>query len=190
LAIVVDDIDGIALPADDALLPAAARLADDGGAAGCSSASETACGVDWADGNVGAAERAVSDVSSGALSRFHQAKRGPDWQPTVPAKATATVRARTNVSLIEHPPRRLDCRKALGRYVAGSRFANTDSGTSFPSSANLACCGERNRSALTRPVAYNGLGLDACTTSTREEYCAKQGRIIDSRAARSMALPC
>jgi hypothetical protein len=77
LAIVPDDVGGIALPGSDAV-PAAARLADDGGDAGCNSAGEMACGVDCADGKAGAAERAVSDVSSDALSRFHHVRRGPD----------------------------------------------------------------------------------------------------------------
>ena len=73
----VDDVDGMPLPGSDCV-PAAARLAEEGGADGCNSVGEMACGVDCAEGSAGAAERAVSDVSSGALSRFHHAKRGPD----------------------------------------------------------------------------------------------------------------
>lgn len=45
-------------------------------------AAATVVGIVCEDGNGGAADRATSDVSSGALSFFHQANRGPDWQPT------------------------------------------------------------------------------------------------------------
>jgi hypothetical protein len=90
---VAEDVGGIALAGWDGV-PTAARLADEGGDAGCSSVGEIACGVDWSDGNSGAAERAVSDVSSGALSRFHHAKRGPDWQPTIPVSTAAIANAR------------------------------------------------------------------------------------------------
>jgi hypothetical protein len=103
LAIVVVD-GGIVLLAE-LIVPAAARFADDGGAAGCNSAGETACGVDCAEGKTGAAERAVSDVSSGAFSRFHHARRGPDWQPIIAAETAAIVNARRNLIFIGASPR-------------------------------------------------------------------------------------
>ena len=34
------------------------------------------------DSTSGAAERATSELSSEAVLFFHQAQRGPDWQPT------------------------------------------------------------------------------------------------------------
>lgn len=51
------------------------------------------CGVARCDGSVAVAvdvgatgaERATSDVSPGFSSDFHQASRGPDWQPINPA---------------------------------------------------------------------------------------------------------
>ena len=54
---------------------AAARLVDDGEAAGVSPATATACGLDCAEGSSGFAERATADESSGALSRLNQANR-------------------------------------------------------------------------------------------------------------------
>jgi hypothetical protein len=70
--------------------PAAAKLLDDGDVAGVSPATATASGFVWADGSaglpVGDAERATADVSSGAFSCFHQANRGPPWQPATMAK--------------------------------------------------------------------------------------------------------
>jgi hypothetical protein len=66
---------------------AAARFADDGGAAGVRPATATACGADCADGSVGSAERATADAS-GAESCFQNAQLcGPDWQPDNAANA-------------------------------------------------------------------------------------------------------
>jgi hypothetical protein len=67
--------------------PAAAKLLEDGGVAGVRPATATACGVDCAEGSAGVAERATADESSGALSCFHQAKRGADWQPVMATRA-------------------------------------------------------------------------------------------------------
>ena len=69
--------------------PAAARFADDGGAAGVSPAIATGCGVDCAEGNLGSADRATADAS-GAASCFQNAQVGPDLQP-VSATNIATV---------------------------------------------------------------------------------------------------
>jgi hypothetical protein len=78
-------------------VPAAARFAEDGGAAGCNPVAAIACGVDCADGSAGgAAERATSDESSGAFSDFHQAQRGPDWHPERPTNTAAIVNAWAN----------------------------------------------------------------------------------------------
>ena len=87
LATVPADVTGIDMPAGDAAapatgvtalgVPAAARFAEDGGAAGVRPAIATACGVDCADGNFGSAERATAEAS-GALSCFQNAQRGPD----------------------------------------------------------------------------------------------------------------
>jgi len=79
---------------------AAARFADDGETAGVKPATATACGVDCEDGNLGVAERATTDVSSGAVSFFHQAVRGPDWQPMTAAKEATKVNDRSAVRFI------------------------------------------------------------------------------------------
>jgi hypothetical protein len=73
-----------------AALEAAARFIAEGGAASIPAAA-TACGVDCEEGSFGApcgtgggvatgfaADRATSEVSSGFVSCFHQAQRGPD----------------------------------------------------------------------------------------------------------------
>jgi hypothetical protein len=74
--------------------PAAARFADEGGAAGCNVPASAICGCDCADGNAGAADRATTDVSSDVSWDFHQAHRGPDWQPANPAARRAIDNAR------------------------------------------------------------------------------------------------
>ncbi len=56
-------------------VPAAARLVEEGDAAGVNPATATACGLDCAEGSSGFAERATTDESSGALSRLNQANR-------------------------------------------------------------------------------------------------------------------
>jgi nicotinamide mononucleotide (NMN) deamidase PncC len=66
---------------DTGILGAAATELAEGGAA----AAESDCGVACVDGNAGA-DRATSDESSGVVSFFHHAQRGPDWQPTMPTK--------------------------------------------------------------------------------------------------------
>lgn len=68
----------------------AAKFVDDGGAAGVNPATATACGLDWAEGSSGFAERATADESSGALSRLNQANRCTVWQPVA---ATTTAKA-------------------------------------------------------------------------------------------------
>ena len=75
-----DDVTGIEIFGGAAAEPAAAKFADDGGAAGARPATATACGVACDEGSTGSAERAVRDAS-GALSCFHHAQRGPVWQP-------------------------------------------------------------------------------------------------------------
>jgi hypothetical protein len=94
LATAADDVTGIATDGDGggieavsaplaggvAVAPVAAdaRFVEDGDAAGVKPATATACGVACAEGSGVVAERATVEVSSGALSCFHQAKRGPD----------------------------------------------------------------------------------------------------------------
>ena len=75
-------------------VPAAARLAADGDVAGSNPGTDAICGVAFDEGSVGAAERATADVSSGAVSCFHQAQRGPDWQPNAAAIQAEIVNAR------------------------------------------------------------------------------------------------
>ena len=58
-------------------VPAAARLVDDGEAAGVRPATATGVGVDWLDGNFGSAVRATADAS-GRASFFQNAHFGPD----------------------------------------------------------------------------------------------------------------
>ena len=79
---------------------AAARFVDDGDAAGVKPAIATACGFDCAEGNSGFADRATADVSSGALSCFHQAKRGPDWQPDQAVNTATNARIRSAVNFM------------------------------------------------------------------------------------------
>jgi len=100
LAIVVDDVVGIAPIGVDNAAPAAARFADDGEAAGCKPSAVGTCGVVCADGNVGSADRATTEVSAGISSVFHQAHRGPDWQPVIPMNAVAIANARIVVDLM------------------------------------------------------------------------------------------
>ena len=83
----------------DVAAPAAAKFADDGGAAGVKPATATACGVDCAEGSAGAAERATTD-ESGAWSCFHHAQRGPDWQPLVAANAVTITDITTAFALM------------------------------------------------------------------------------------------
>jgi hypothetical protein len=87
-----------------------AKFIDDGGAA----ATTAACGVDCVEGNTGAvfaavdavaeaggaADRATSDESSDALSCFHQAQRGTDWQPVVPTATANNIAVRIAKSFI------------------------------------------------------------------------------------------
>lgn len=61
-----------------AVAPEVARFVDEGGVAGVRPATTAGCGVDWAEGSAGLAERAIVDESSDALSRLNHAKRGPD----------------------------------------------------------------------------------------------------------------
>jgi hypothetical protein len=83
---------GVIAGADGAglIAPAAARLAEDGGAAGWIPAGVMAWGVAWAEGSAGAAERATADESGAAVSFFHHAQRGPDWHPIL-ATSTAEI---------------------------------------------------------------------------------------------------
>jgi hypothetical protein len=68
---------------------AAARFVDDGEATG--SMPVIACGVADDDGRAGATEFAATAVSV-AESVFHQAQRGPDWQPTTLVTMLATIK--------------------------------------------------------------------------------------------------
>ena len=95
MAIVAGDVEGSVMPGDCGFEPEDARLADDGEVAGSSPGTVAICGVFLVDGRGGAAERATADESSGGVSCFHQAQRGPDWQPNAVAKHAATVNART-----------------------------------------------------------------------------------------------
>jgi hypothetical protein len=69
-------------------------LAEEGDAAGCNVPASATCGVDWSDGNAGAAERATTEESSDASFGFHHAQRGLDWQPANPVATRATINAR------------------------------------------------------------------------------------------------
>jgi hypothetical protein len=100
LAIVAGEVVGTDIVGVDGRAPAAARFADEGGAAGCNVPASAICGVDCADGNAGAADRATSDVSSDASWGFHQAHREPDWQPVNPAAMRAIDNARMTESLM------------------------------------------------------------------------------------------
>jgi hypothetical protein len=62
---------------------AAAEAMYEGGLVVDSREAVIVCGVANLDGNWGAV-RATTDESSGGASFFHQAKRGPDWQPINP----------------------------------------------------------------------------------------------------------
>jgi hypothetical protein len=87
-----------------------ARFIDEGGAA----AIVAAWGADCVEGNTGAvfgaadavadtrgaADRATSDESSDALSCFHQAQRGPDWQPATPTTIANIIAVRIAKSFI------------------------------------------------------------------------------------------
>ena len=66
-----------AVAAGAAGVPAAARLVDDGEAAGVRPAIATGVGVDWLEGSLGSAERATADAS-GTASFFQNAHFGPD----------------------------------------------------------------------------------------------------------------
>ena len=88
MANVADDVTGMDILGGRAGVPAtaeaaagefaAAKFADDGGAAGVRPAMATGCGADCADGTVGSAERATADAS-GAESCFQNAQPcGPD----------------------------------------------------------------------------------------------------------------
>jgi hypothetical protein len=59
------------------VVPAAARLAEEGDVAGFKPGTSTA-GDGCADGSCGWAERATTDESFGPASDFHQAHFGPD----------------------------------------------------------------------------------------------------------------
>jgi hypothetical protein len=95
LAIVAGDDEGSAIPGDCGFVPDDARLADDGDVAGSKPGTAAICGVFFVDGSAGAAERATADESSGGVSCFHQAQRGPDWQPDAAARKAAIVNAPT-----------------------------------------------------------------------------------------------
>jgi hypothetical protein len=82
------------MPGDCGFALEDARLADDGDVAGSKPGTAAICGVFFVDGSAGAAERATADESSGGVSCFHQAQRGPDWQPTAAARHAAIVNAR------------------------------------------------------------------------------------------------
>jgi hypothetical protein len=84
---------------------AAAKLAVEGGVAAAIPVPATAFGAACDDGSSGAAVRAATEVSTGVLSRFHQAHCGPDWQPATPAKASATTVKVTTDRLMSLLPR-------------------------------------------------------------------------------------
>jgi hypothetical protein len=85
--------------------PAAAKLLDDGGVAGVNPATATASGFVCADGSTGVADRATADVSSGALSCFHQANRGADWQPATAATTVANANDESAVRFMSRAAR-------------------------------------------------------------------------------------
>jgi hypothetical protein len=81
--------------------PAAARFVEEGGVAGVSPATATACGEDCDDGSVGFAERATADESSGfARSFFHQATREPVAQPVAAINTASSVSDGSDVRFI------------------------------------------------------------------------------------------
>jgi hypothetical protein len=67
-------------------------LAEDGGVV----AAANDCGTDCDEGSAGAADRATSDAFSGDVLCFHQAQRGPDWQPTSWLPTSAKIATTTN----------------------------------------------------------------------------------------------
>ncbi|MEX2306722.1 MAG: hypothetical protein WD738_03980 [Pirellulales bacterium] len=91
------DVAGIDVAAVVGWAPAAAKLADEGGAAGCKPPDSATWGVDCVEGSSGAADRASTDASSAASFCFHHAHRGLDWQPANPATRTAIHNARVAV---------------------------------------------------------------------------------------------
>jgi hypothetical protein len=105
LATVAVEVAGIELAGGAGGAPAAARLADDGGAAGCNVPDSATCGVDCVEGSAGAAERASSDLSSDPSLCFHQAQRGLDWHPANPATTAAIDNARMAERLMVMQPR-------------------------------------------------------------------------------------
>ena len=79
---------------------AAARLALDGEVAGWVPVAATAAGVTWAEGSFGA-ERATADESAAVGdSFFHQAHRGPDWQPKLTVAINPAIVSRTTTRLM------------------------------------------------------------------------------------------
>jgi hypothetical protein len=77
LVIVDGDVAGREIPAEP-VVPAAARFAEEGDAAGFSPGTSTAVDA-CAVGSCGSAERATAEESAGVASDFHQAHRGgPD----------------------------------------------------------------------------------------------------------------
>jgi hypothetical protein len=66
---------------------------DDGDGVGVKPVAATACGVALDDGSAGAVEAAATDDSDDDLSVFHQAQRGPDWQPARPTAMLASITA-------------------------------------------------------------------------------------------------
>jgi hypothetical protein len=83
------------MPDDCGFVPDDARFADEGEVAGSKPGTAAICGVFFVEGSAGAAERATADESSGGVSCFHQAQRGPDWQPNAAARHAVIVNART-----------------------------------------------------------------------------------------------
>jgi hypothetical protein len=88
LARVADDVAGMELEVAVGGAPAAAKFAEEGGAAGCNVPDSTTFGSVWVDGSAGAADRASTDASSDPSGCFHHAHRGPDWQPARPTTVT------------------------------------------------------------------------------------------------------
>jgi hypothetical protein len=112
--IAAGEVCGIEIEAGGVPRAAAIELAEGGAApmivlavAGDVLAAARDCGTDCVEGSAGAADRATSEAFSGVVSCFHQAQRGPDWQPTSATIARTIQRARFARELIGWLPFRL-----------------------------------------------------------------------------------
>jgi hypothetical protein len=102
---------------EESVLPVLAKFADDGDAAGCRPVDATACGVALADGSFGASEFVATAVSADDSHGFHQAQRGPDWQPTNPATRPANMIEWTAAGFITLPSSNAGKKKRSNRMA-------------------------------------------------------------------------